>query len=58
MTSLTRSLAVLLSLAAGAAHAHPGHGIAQQAHWHASDAWGFVAVAALAALAIWLSGRK
>ena len=56
--TLWRSLTVLVSLAAGAVHAHPGHGIAQQAHWHASDAWGFVVVGALAALAIWLSGRK
>jgi hypothetical protein len=56
--TLLRSLTGWLSLAAGAVHAHPGHGIAQGAHWHASDAWGFVAVAALAALAIWLSGRK
>ena len=24
-------------------------------HWHATDTWGFVVVAALAALAIWMS---
>lgn len=56
--TLRHCLTALLSLAAGAAHAHAGHGIVQEAHWHASDAWGFVAVGALAALAIWLSGRK
>ena len=55
---LLRSVTGLLSLAAFNVHAHPGHGILQDAHWHASDAWGFVAVAALAALALWLSGRK
>jgi hypothetical protein len=30
------------------------------AHWHATDAWGFVALAAMTALAIWWSraGKK
>ena len=53
--SLPRSFTGLLSLAAGAAHAHPGHGAAQPWHWHASDTAGFLAVAVLAGLAIWLS---
>ncbi|MBC5783884.1 hypothetical protein H8N03_13085 [Ramlibacter sp. USB13] len=44
----------LLALASGV-HAHPGHGISEPWHWHASDTWGFLLVAALAALAIWLS---
>ncbi len=34
--------------------AHDGHG-AQGSHWHASDAWGFVALGAMVAVAIWLS---
>jgi hypothetical protein len=51
-----RSLLALSTLLATAAHAHPGHGIAQEWHWHASDTFGFLLVAALAALAIWLSG--
>lgn len=42
------------ALLAGAAAAHEGHGLAG-VHWHASDTWGFIVVAALAALAIWLS---
>lgn len=53
---MTRSLVALLATVAASAHAHPGHGIAQEWHWHASDTFGFLLVAALAALAIWLSG--
>jgi hypothetical protein len=34
--------------------AHDGHGMAGS-HWHATDTAGFALVAALAALAIWLS---
>ena len=43
---------------AGAAWAHEGHGMDATmgaTHWHATDTWGFLAVAALAALAIWMS---
>jgi hypothetical protein len=43
-------------IAATPALAHDGHGLFG-AHWHASDAWGFVVLAALVGLAIW-SSRK
>lgn len=33
--------------------AHDGHAMAGS-HWHASDAWGFVVIAAAIALAVWL----
>ena len=37
--------------------AHDGHGLSG-AHWHATDAWGFVvAAAAFSALAVWLGKR-
>ena len=36
--------------------AHDGHGLTG-GHWHASDAWGFVAVATTIAVAIWLSRK-
>ena len=39
---------------ASSAFSHEGHGLSGS-HWHASDAWGFVAVGGLLALAIWLS---
>jgi GAF domain-containing protein len=38
----------------GSAFAHDGHGL-KGMHWHATDVWGFVALAALVAAAIWLS---
>ena len=33
--------------------AHDGHGLGGS-HWHASDVWGFVALGAMVALAVWL----
>jgi hypothetical protein len=33
--------------------AHENHGLSGS-HWHASDAWGFAALAVMAALAVWL----
>jgi hypothetical protein len=55
MTTAKQILAPLGALLfSAAACAHEGHGLAGT-HWHATDAYGFVLVAALAALAIWLS---
>ena len=34
---------------------HDGHAMAV-IHWHATDAWGLMAMAAVLAVAIWLSG--
>jgi hypothetical protein len=39
---------------ASAALAHDGHAMAGT-HWHATDAWGFVALGLCVALAVWLS---
>ena len=36
--------------------AHDGHGL-NGIHWHATDAWGFVAVAGMIAVAVWLSKK-
>ena len=45
-----RKLAALTTLAASAAAwAHEGHGM-EGSHWHATDIWGLLAVAAAAAL--------
>jgi len=46
-----------LLLAPFAALAHDGHGHTGS-HWHATDVWGFVAVAAALAVALFLGGRK
>jgi hypothetical protein len=52
---MKRTLALLASFAALPAFAHGGHGAATEWHWHATDVWGLLAVAGLAALAVWLS---
>ena len=39
------------------ARAHEGHGLGG-GHWHATDAWGFVAVGVAAAVAFWYFRRK
>ncbi len=49
---------LLPALLAPGAFAHEGHGAIGSAHWHASDAWGFVIGAAAVALAIWLNRKK
>ena len=46
--------AAALLCAAGSALAHGGHGL-EAPHWHATDTFGLLLVAGLAALAIWLS---
>jgi hypothetical protein len=48
-------LAAALSTLALAAHAHEGHGAIHDSHWHASDAYGFMALGAAVIIAIWLS---
>ena len=49
-------LAIATALTALPAFAHDGHGLFSS-HWHATDALGFVAVAGLIALAVWLSKK-
>ncbi|MCY7307689.1 MAG: hypothetical protein LH632_16420 [Rhodoferax sp.] len=50
------TLPALAAWSAGAS-AHDGHGMTGS-HWHASDAWGIIALAVAVALAAWLSGGK
>jgi hypothetical protein len=57
MRLLPGSIATLLLTIATSAHAHPGHGMREAWHWHASDTSGFLMVAVLAGLAVWLSRR-
>ena len=51
------ALAGLLATTSLAALAHEGHGLADP-HWHATDVWGFVALAVVAGAAVWWRGRK
>jgi hypothetical protein len=48
----------LPALPTPSAFAHQGHGAPGSAHWHASDAWGFVIGAAALAIAIWLNRKR
>ena len=41
---------------AKAVFAHDGHGLTGT-HWHTTDVWGFIAVAAMLAVAVWLSRK-
>ena len=51
------AFALYAALCAGAL-AHPGHGLPEGGHWHASDAWGFFALAGVLGAALWWSRRK
>jgi hypothetical protein len=49
-----KKITLMLSSAIGAAaFAHDGHGLGASAHWHATDALGFVIAAALLAVAVY-----
>ncbi|WP_291933551.1 hypothetical protein [Limnohabitans sp.] len=48
---------ILSSTIATATVAHDGHGLGGSAHWHATDALGFVVAAALVAVAFYF-GKK
>jgi hypothetical protein len=53
-----KKITLMLSSAIGAAaFAHDGHGLGDSAHWHATDALGFVIAAALLAVAVYF-GKK
>jgi hypothetical protein len=58
LSPLTALTGLLITLCTTAAQAHEGHGLPGLSHWHGTDAWGFMAVAAIAATAAWLKGRK
>ena len=56
MTNALKKIAALTLVSwAGSTFAHDGHGMTGS-HWHATDAWGFAAVAAVLVVAVWLSG--
>jgi hypothetical protein len=52
-----RLLPVALCALATSVYAHPGHGALTEWHWHASDTGGFLVVALLAGLAVWLARK-
>ena len=50
-----RLISVSLASLAVQAHAHEGHGIAGASHWHATDTFGLIALAAVVALVVWFT---
>jgi hypothetical protein len=55
---MTRRLAIAaLAASPFIAVAHDGHGLSG-AHWHATDLWGFVALAVIAAAVAWHQRKK
>ena len=55
MRLLPSVLVASLYAFATSAHAHAGHGAPLGSHWHATDTAGFLTVAVLAGIALWLS---
>jgi len=53
---MRRTTTSLLALWTASGHAHDGHGLTGS-HWHASDAWGFVTLAVLVAVAVWATRK-
>ncbi|HEU4458636.1 MAG TPA: hypothetical protein VFR90_05895 [Methylibium sp.] len=53
-----RLLAAASAALAFTARAHEGHGLPGAAHWHASDSWGWIALAVIAAAALAWGRRK
>jgi hypothetical protein len=54
---MKHTLALVAALMTRPAFAHDGHGLAGS-HWHATDAWGWLALAAVVAAAVWFTRRK
>jgi hypothetical protein len=54
---LKKITCLFTSAIATAAFAHDGHGLGISAHWHATDTLGFLAAAALVAVAFYF-GKK
>ena len=54
---MLRLLVATFASLATAAQAHPGHG-APAWHWHPTDTSGFLMVAVLAGIALWLSHEE
>jgi hypothetical protein len=55
---MKKAAALLASMTALPVFAHGGHGAVSEWHWHATDTSGFLMVALLAGLALWLSRGK
>ena len=57
MKPLPRLPALLGSAMCLPVWAHEGHGLEGASHYHATDVWGFVVMAALLVVVWWFTGR-
>ncbi len=58
MNAFTKFLFAASAAAPGWALAHDGHGMPSTMHFHASDAWGFAMLAAVAVGVFFLARKK
>ena len=58
MNAISKLLIFGAAVAPTLAVAHDGHGMPSVMHFHASDAWGFAMLAAVAVGVFWLARRK
>jgi hypothetical protein len=58
MNTRTNLLLASLVAAPGVALAHEGHGMPNALHFHASDAWGFAMLAAVAVAVFFIAKKK
>ena len=54
---MKHALSTLAAWMGSTAFAHEGHGLSG-AHWHATDSWGWLALAVAIAAALWTARRK
>jgi hypothetical protein len=58
MNTRTNLLITGLATLPGVALAHDGHGMPSAMHFHASDAWGFAMLAAVAVAVFFIAKKK
>jgi hypothetical protein len=58
MNAISKCLITSVSLIPVLASAHDGHGMPSTMHFHASDAWGFAMLAAVAVCVFFLARKK
>jgi hypothetical protein len=58
MNAISKLLIFGSAVAPTLATAHNGHGMPSVMHFHASDAWGFAMLAAVAVGVFWLARKK
>ena len=58
MSTLTKYFVASAMAVPALSLAHDGHGMPSAMHFHASDAWGFAMLAAVAVAVFWIARKK